>query len=71
MKVGGTLTPGPSDLDSTNDGRNDAIAQHWVDLARSCTTTVLKAEANLDLISIFQEVKNAVGQVMEIIAVVG
>jgi hypothetical protein len=70
-EVGGTLTAGPRDLDSTTDGRNDAIAQHWVDLARNTTTSVLKAEANLDLAAIFDAVKKAVGQVMEIIAVVG
>ena len=67
--VAGTFESGSRDDDWSTDGQNDAIAQHWTDLARGANAT-LKASANLDLVNLSNSVIGSLGLVLGVIGIV-
>jgi hypothetical protein len=67
--VAGTFESGSSDYDWNIDGQNDAITQHWPDLARGANSNLL-ASAKLDLVNLTNSVIGGLGLVLGVIAIV-
>jgi len=67
--VAGTFEPGSRDDDWTIDSRNDEIARRWSALAAG-TTSILRAEANVELINVTNSVIGVAGLVLGVIAIV-
>jgi hypothetical protein len=67
--VAGTLEAGSRDYDWSTDAQNDAVTQHWTDLAIGANATI-QASATLDMTNLTNSVIGAIGLVLGVIGIV-
>jgi hypothetical protein len=68
--MAGTLESGSRDNSWTDSGTNPDIAAHWGELAAGFTWDA-RANASLDIGSLWNDLKTAIGAIGEVVAVVG
>ena len=67
--MAGTFESGSRDNDWNNTGRNDYIRTHWAEFARAGWKG--NAHTGLDVGSLWNSLKSAIGTVKEVVAIVG
>jgi hypothetical protein len=67
----GTGEPGASDFDVTDSASNPMVAQNWPAIACGLAKATCNSRVDLDLSAIINDVKQAVGVVIQVIAIVG
>jgi hypothetical protein len=68
--VHGTFEAGSRDYDWNVQGNNVALVNAWDDLSAG-TTQKLTAQADIDIGSLWNSIKSAVGTIEQVVAVVG